>query len=250
MSNVPWRPPRLAATTGLPVSLTIFGREPVQADHVRGSPSYRIIASEYAGENLFDRVASQDELEDFRALADLTNPHSMAGVGEIELVPIEDRIRGEGTGLIMAAFAWPGRPSRFSDGARGTYYTARREETAVVETVYHDELFLAGSSPVVLEKTLIEAALEGTLVDGGGGRPPPPRVYDPADYSDGQSLGRLVRELGGDGIVYDSVRHRQADGRPAGECAAVFRPPMLRDAVAARTIEYHWDGRRITRIRR
>ena len=58
-----------------------------------------------------------------------------------------------------------------------------------------------------------------------------------------------MRRLEGDGIVYDSVRDRDADGHPAGESAAVFRGPVLRNAVAARQLEYHWDGGQIARVR-
>jgi hypothetical protein len=244
--GAPWIPPALAGAS--PISLAMAGGA-LEADRVAWSPSFRIIASEYAGENLFDRLADEDDLEDLRGIADLTNPHALAEMGAIELVRPEDRIYGPGTGLIMATFAWPGRPSRFSDGERGTYYAALAEATAVAETVYHDEAFLAGAGPVVLEKTLIEAELDGTLVDLRRGRPAPPNVYHPADYTSGEAFGRIVRRLEGDGIVYDSVRHRDAGGQPAGECAAVFRPPVLRNAVAARLLEYHWDGRRIARVR-
>ena len=117
-----------------------------------------------------------EDLEDLRAIADLTNPHALAEMGAIELVRPEDRIYGSGAGLIMAAFAWPGRPSRFSDGERGTCYAALAEVTAVAETVHHDGAFLAGAGAVVLEKTLIEADLAGTLVDVRRGRPAPPDV--------------------------------------------------------------------------
>jgi hypothetical protein len=61
-------------------------------------------------------------------------------------------------------------------------------------------------------------------------------------------LGSLVK-LGGDGIVCDSVRHRDSAGNPLGECAAVLRPPVLRNAQVTRTVEYHWDGGRIAEIR-
>ena len=53
---------------------------------------------------------------------------------------------------------------------------------------------------------------------------------------------------GGDGILYESVRHRAPSGQSLGECAAVFRPPVLRHAQLSRTIEYHWDGRQISNI--
>ncbi len=232
----------------MPVALTIPGSGDLLADTVRWQPSYRVIASEYAGENLFDRFPNADEFEDYRAIADLTSPHALHEMGAIALVADEDRIWGPGSGLIMAAFAWPGRPSRFSDGTRGTYYAASTEETAISETRYHDTRMLAGSGPVVLEKTMIEAELTGTLVDVRTGCPAPRGLDHLTDYSAGQSFGRVVRSCRGDGIVYHSVRHRNDSGAPLGDCAAVLRPPVLRNAVASRNIEYHWDGQQIVTV--
>jgi hypothetical protein len=132
------------------------------------------VASEYAGENLFNRVATAQDAEQICAIADLSSPHlnsyALHEMGHSELVPREDRI-----------------------------YVA---------------------VPVVLEKALIS----------------------------GDLLGRLVK-LGGDGIVYDSVRHRDSAGNLLGECAAVMRPPVLRHAQVTRTVQYHWDGARIAEIR-
>jgi hypothetical protein len=170
-------------------------------------------------------------------------------MGHIELVAPADRIYGPGAGLIMAAFAYPGRPSRFSDCTPGTYYAARHQETALRETIHHDEAFLRGSGPVVLETAVMEADVAGPLVDVRAGRPAPAGLDHPTDYGAGQAFGGIVRQLGGDGIVYHSVRHRASDGSPLGECAAVFRPPVLRNAVAVRTLENHWDGQRIRQVR-
>lgn len=257
MPGTPWYPPSLAVTYGgtaqgaarLPLTLSVDGVGTIEAESVAWAPSYRVIASEYAGENLFDRLADDDDLEDLRAIADLTNPHALDEMGAVELVRPDDRIYGPGAGLVMAAFAWPGKPSRFSDGTRGTYYAAREEETAVAETVHHDEAFLHGSGPVVVDKTLVEADLVGALVDARTGRPAPPGLDHPTAYGAGQAFGRVVRSLDGDGILYHSVRHRGPAGEPLGGCAAVFRPAVLRNAVVARALEYHWNGRQIARVR-
>ena len=254
--GVPWLPPFLQPAVGAraqPVHALLPDAGVLEGADMAWTPSFRIVASEYAGENLFDRFATAQDAEHFRAIADLSSPHAspyaLHEMGHIDLVPLEGRIYGTGTGLVMATFAWPGRPSRFSDGTRGTHYAARAEHTAIIETAYHDARMLVGAGPVVLEKALIEADLLGSLVDVRAGRPAPAAVYDPSDYSAGQTFGGLIRKLGGDGIVYDSVRHRDSAGNPLGECAAVFRPPVLRNAQVTRTVEYHWDGGRIAEIR-
>ncbi len=52
----------------------------------------------------------------------------------------------------------------------------------------------------------------------------------------------MLREAGSNGIVYDSVR------RTAGECAAVFRPPLLSNACQKRHLCYVWNGRQIVTV--
>ncbi len=62
-------------------------------------------------------MTDPDDLETIFELDALTNPRLRDEVGDIELVPPEDRICGPGTTAIMAAFTHlnPGG-SRFSDG--------------------------------------------------------------------------------------------------------------------------------------
>jgi hypothetical protein len=217
------------------MGLAIAGGE-VQECQTDWATSHRVIASEYAGENLFDRIADNDELEALQAIADLTNLHVLSEMGVISLVPPRDRIYGPGSGLIMSAFVFPGGPSRFSTGDYGTYYAALTEQTAINETVYHRKRFLKGSGPAVLDMTLLHASLNARLVDLRQGRPCPEGIYHDEDYSAGQQFGAVVRRLNEFGILYSSVRH--ADG----ECAAIFRPPAISNCRAARTLEYRWNG--------
>lgn len=245
----PWRPPGLTELQELRLEFNVDGHA-LEQTHETWTHSQRIVASEYASENLFDRLVvdrpyreQANDADTLRDIADLTNLHVLAEQGQIELVPPEDRIYGRGVGLIMAAFAFPSSPSRFSDGSAGTYYAAHSLETAIAETRYHADRYMLGSGPCVTEKTVIEADLNGTFLDVRSKLPAPPDIYNPNDYSAGQALGRIVRHLRGFGILYDSVRYN------AGECVAVMRPPVLRDAAAVRTLQYIWDGTRIAEVR-
>ena len=47
----------------------------------------------------------------------LTNPRVRQEVGEISLVPPEERVSGAGASWVMAPFTHIGWPSRFSDGS-------------------------------------------------------------------------------------------------------------------------------------
>ncbi len=242
-----WQPPafaRLGALSYAVLGVLGGGTRALQAADTQWIPCHRIISSEYAGENLFDRLGSDNDLEAFLELADITNPGERAKVGVIELVPPQDRVYGPGSGLIMAAFAWPTQDARFSDAEAGAYYAAAAERTAIAETVYHRERVLrdAKSPVVVMQMTLLHADLRGTLVDIRAGCPRPVGVDDPTDYRAGQVLGALVRQLEGDAIRYDSMRD------VGGECAAVFRPLVLSSCRVERELEYHWDGSHISKV--
>ncbi len=212
------------------------------ASPVDWSDATRVIGSEYAGEHLFDQVASPEEYDDLIALADLTSPAIRAAQGEIELVPLGDRLYGPGTGLIMSAFSWPSHGSRFSNGTFGVFYAGHSVDTAIAETTYHQARFLARMPAVVVEKTVLLVNVRATLVDVRAPHPAPPHTYDPLSYAPAQAFGAAVRHQQAYGIVYDSVRDT-----PHGACVAIFRPPALLPPVRVhQTLEYHWDGHGIT----
>lgn len=232
-----WTPP------GMPggFSLTLPGGGTLQGSEVEWAPSFRVIARQYAGPNLFDRLApGRGGL--LAAVAGATSADSLAAVGALAGVLPEDRRTGPGTSLVMAAFAWPGGRSRFSAPARGTYYAAAEVETAIRETMYHDaqELAKGPSGPTVLEKAVVVADLRArgraALPDIRAPRPTPADVYHDTDYGPGQTFGGYLRNLHAHGVLYDSVRHA------GGTCVAVFRPPVLSDARAVATLQYAWDG--------
>jgi hypothetical protein len=65
------------------------------------------------------------------ALEQLTNPRVRDEVGDIALVPPEERVSGPGASYVMAAFTHVNpKGSRFSDGSFGVYYVAAALETA------------------------------------------------------------------------------------------------------------------------
>ncbi len=207
-------------------------------------PCYRILPSRFPPVGLYDRVADPGDLEAVFAVENLTNPRLREEAGEISLVRPGDRIAGEGATPIMAAFTHLNpEGSRFSDGAYGVYYAARSLDTAIAETRYHRALFLARTNEAAIEiemRTYL-ADLDGPLHDIRG-RKDLPAVYDPGDYTAGRALGHELRAAGSYGIVYDSVRD------PGGECAGVFRPPVLSNCVQGPHFGYLWDGTRITTV--
>jgi hypothetical protein len=203
------------------------------------SPAYRVIPTRFPAVNLFDRVASPEDFEALYALEAMTNDRLRTEVGELDLVPREERRFGPGYGPIMAALTHLNPlGSRFSDGTYGVFYCARSRVTAIAETRYHTARFLEATAepPMRQQMRLYTVVAQGEVVDLRGDPKLDLAVLSPDDYLAGQSLGRAVREAGAPGIAYPSVRDTE------GECLAAFRTTLLRDCHHAAYLEYNWNG--------
>ena len=208
-------------------------------------PSQRIIPSRFPPIPLFERVTEPQDLQAIFELDALTNPRLRNEAGNIQLVPPEDRVSGPGSSVIMAAFTHLNpNGSRFSDGTYGVFYAANNLDTAIAETRHHRERFMraTGQPRMELDMRVYLVDLEGELHDLRGQRATQPLVYHTDNYAAGRRLGRTLRESGSGGIAYDSVR------RIGGECAAVFRPPVLSNVRQERHLCYVWDGRQIATV--
>lgn len=208
-------------------------------------PCWRIIPSRFPPIQLFERVTEPDDLEAIFDLESLTNPRLRDEVGEISLVPPEDRITGPGTSIIMAAFTHLNPDgSRFTDGTFGVFHAANDLETAIAETRYHRERFMLATAQahMELDMRVYVVDLAGDLHDLRGQKTAYPLVYHNDNYAAAQHLAKSLRKDGSNGVAYDSVR------RDGGECVAVFRPPLLSNSRQERHLCYVWDGARITTV--
>lgn len=218
-------------------------------------PCWRIIPSRFPPIALFERVTDPDDLDAIMELEALTNPRLRDEVGDIRLVPPDERISGPGTSIIMAAFTHLNRAgSRFSDGTYGVFYAAKDMATAIAETKYHRERFMRATQQahMQLDMRVYATDLDGELHDLRGQKTAQPLVYDKDSYAASQHLARRLRKAGSNGIVYDSVRHQddqhQDSHHQDGQCVAVFRPRLLSHCRQERHLCYVWDGNRITDI--
>jgi hypothetical protein len=208
---------------------------------VNWHPSHRLIPSRFPPVGLFDRVARAEDLEAVYAIEALTNDRVREEMGNLSLVPPEERISGPGTTPIMAAFTHLNpEGSRFSDGRFGVYYCAQELDTALAEVRYHQERFLRRTSEgrITLEMRLYLTDLDARLVDVRGRH----ELHRPDDYLASQAAGRAAREAGRDGLLYRSVRE------PGGACAAVLRPRVLSRCRQSQHFALHYDGHRIVAI--
>ena len=202
-------------------------------------PAYRVIPSRFPSIGLFERVASPADFDALYALEAMTNPRIRDEVGDISLVPANERLFGEGCTAIMAAFTHLNpQGSRFSDGSYGVFYCARKRDTAIAETRYHAALFMLATHelPTRLQMRLYTVQAKGKVVDLRATSQAEPRIVDPDDYSYAQGIGRKLRAEGALGIVYPSVRH------PGGTCLAALRTSLLSHCLHAAYLEYNWNG--------
>jgi len=209
------------------------------------NPAYRVIPSRFPSVGLFERVAGAADFDALYALEAMTNDRIRDEVGEISLVPPEERLFGAGSTCIMAAFTHLNpQGSRFSDGTYGVFYCARKRDTAIVETQYHSALFMEATHepPMRLQMRLYTVEANGEVADLREASHADPRIVDPDDYAYAQGIGRKLRSDGVQGILYPSVRH------PAGECLAAFRTALLRNCLHAAYLEYNWNGRAIDAV--
>jgi hypothetical protein len=206
-------------------------------------PSYRLVPSRFPPVGLFDRVARPEDLEIVMAAEGLTNERLRDEVGEIQLVPPEERVSGPGTTPIMAAFTHVNREgSRFADGTFGVYYAAKELETAIAEVAHHRGIFLARTreAPGEVDMRVYLADIRGDFLDVRGHGRRKPDIMNPDDYTASMAFARKKREEGANGIVYDSVR------LPGGQCVGVFKPKLVAPCRQGPHICLVWDGTAIT----
>src|SRR5699024_7156076 len=108
---------------------------------------YRIISSRFPPIELFEGLVTPERMGALFELEALTNDRLRQQAGQLHLVKPADRISAPGASVIMAAFTHVStqRQSRFSDGSYGVYYAGRSLDTAIRETRYHRERFLAAT---------------------------------------------------------------------------------------------------------
>jgi RES domain len=208
--------------------------------------AWRIIASRYPPINLFERLTPDPAVWDaLIMLEQLTNPRVRDEVGEIALVPPEERVSGPGASYVMASFTHINRRgSRFSDGTFGVYYAAAARETAIAETVFHFEAFARDSAdPPRSEDMRVLVGTVAAEFEDVTALPIADRqaILDPQSYAVSQAYAKLLRAAGADGVAYPSVRH------DSGQCLGAFRPRAVGVPHQERHLKYRWNGERVDR---
>ena len=161
-------------------------------------PAFRIIPTRFPAINLFDRVASPEDFDALYLVEAMTNDRLRDELGEIELVPKNERLFGAGSGPIMASFTHLNPlGSRFSDGSYGVFYAAKEKATAVAETIFHQSVFLRATNedPIQLQMRVYHVEVSGLFQDLHGIDRADP-VYAPDSYSASRALAKKWRAEG------------------------------------------------------
>jgi RES domain len=218
----------------------------VATRRVAWSRATRIVAYRYPPIDLFERVSSDPGVwEALIAAEQLVNPRVRDEVGQIRLVPVEERVSGPGASWVMAAFTHLNPlGSRFSAGQYGVYYAARELRTAIRETAHHFGRFAtdSGDGPRYEDMRVLVGKIDSRFVAVDS--LPSSRqkqVLSPDSYAESQAFGAARRDAGANGIVYPSVRDS------GGQCVAVFLPRAVGIPLQSTHLKYYLDGSRVAR---
>jgi hypothetical protein len=204
----------------------------------------RLISSRFPTIGIFDDIASNEtELRVAFTLEQMTNGR-LQPLERLQAIPNGEIAAGPTAALAMAAFLHCSESgSRFNDGRLGAWYAATNIETAISETVYHNERRLRASAsgfPNRIQMRELVVNLDIDLLDIRGLASTYPGLYHPTDYSASQAFGVQKRwpfaKESVDGLVYDSVR------RAGGTNICLFRPTALPlPIIQGDHYDYVWD---------
>jgi hypothetical protein len=216
----------------------------VPTARVHWAGAARIIRSIYPPIELFEDIADPADWPLLISAEQKTNPRVMENLGNLDLVPTERRVAGQGASYLMAPFTHvsPDRPTRFSAGKFGILYVARQFDTALLETRYHHARFLRRTAEApgwVSQFREIVLEVRASLGDLRAIASKAKAELASDDYRASQNLGSELKELGSNGLVYPSIRDA------GGECVALFFPDCASNAMQGRHLDYHWNGQSI-----
>ncbi|MBL4582956.1 MAG: RES family NAD+ phosphorylase [Gammaproteobacteria bacterium] len=209
--------------------------------------THRIVRSQFPPIDLFEDIADPADWDAILSAESKTNPRVAQSVGMLDLVPEERRVAGAGASWAMAPFVHTStdRPSRFTDGSYGVYYTGDQVEVALFETIHHHGKFMAATSEApgwTSDFRELIGSLDTDLHDVSN-TPQFEELYDPEHYAKPQQLAADLRAKASNGLLYKSVRF------PDGMAVALFWPDVAGIPNQGQHFSYFWDGANVTQLK-
>jgi hypothetical protein len=216
--------------------------------HVEWKGAVRIIRSAFPPIDLFEDIADPADWPLLISAEQKTNPRIMATIGNLDLVPFDRRVGGNGASYLMAPFTHVSmdRPSRFTDGSYGVLYVGNAFETALFETIHHHTRFMTRTAEApgwTSQLREIVLSVSADLHDLRGVEAANSPALDPDSYEASHGLAMALRADGSNGVVYPSIRHA------GGECVGLFYPDCASEPVQGRHLDYHWNGDTVDLVR-
>jgi hypothetical protein len=188
-------------------------------------PTYRLIPSRYPPISAFDSVTSAHDLEAVMELEGWTNDRLV--LERLARLNKTEWVYGiPNASVVMASFLHGGPTGlRFTSPDLNGWYASLARRTAIAEVAHHlrREAINMRRSSLTLQYRTYSAQLVGIYQDIRGMVTTRPEFYKVDDYTASQTFGETIRASGGDGILYDSVRH------VGGTNVVAFRPKNVRD---------------------
>ena len=209
-----------------------------------GQESYRMVNSKFPPITLFDDVMDAEDFETAYALQAITNPRILNELGDLTLIPTKEIPFGiAGVNYSTAPFTHVNPDgSRFSDGSFGMLYLADTAETAIKETLYHQEKYfrnVEGLHYDTVDMRCLKVKFSAELIDAVS----LDEIHAPDDYTASRIFGNKVKKSGASGLQYRSVRNEEA------VCWGLMSPLYVESAVQTQHFEFVFDGQSISKVR-
>lgn len=200
--------------------------------------THRLIPSRYPPKGIFDDLVSPSNLKHIFDLESWTNDRINSQHGKLYDIPQDEWVYNKpNASVIMASFCHP-HPAggRFNSSDLGAWYSALLLETALKETIYHRtkeirEFGRLQGMVVQMRQYLSDFHEEFHDIREW---PNDNAVYDSGSYSSSQELSKVLKSIGGRGVIYKSVRHT------GGECIACYRPKSILNVRQGHHFEFRW----------
>jgi hypothetical protein len=190
-------------------------------------PTHRLVPSRYPPISAFESVAAADDLEAVMELEGWTNDRLV--LERLARLKKTEWVYGvPNASVIMASFLHGGpRGLRYTSADLNGWYASLARRTAIAEVAHHlrREAINMRVPSLTLHYRTYTAKLAGTYEDIRGMPATRPEIDKADDYTASQTFGEALRASGGDGILYDSVRH------VGGTNIVSLRPKNVRDVV-------------------
>jgi hypothetical protein len=226
----------------------VSGTADIPVSRVEWKGAVRIIRSAFPPIDLFEDIADPADWPLLISAEQKTNPRIMATIGNLDLVPVDRRVGGNGASYLMAPFTHVStdRPSRFTDGSYGVLYVGDRFETALFETIHHHARFMARTKEApgwTSQFREIVMSVDADLHDlrALAGEPVP--ALDPDSYA------HLKRSRGTSGARDRTGLPTRASGIPVGNASRSSTRTARQIPLQGRHLDYHWDGARVDLVR-